>query len=165
MNIVYVLDVSASMERSQKMKRAQEALNEALDELSPEDTFTLVTFGNHAKALSRPLKATRANLSVGHANVNAAIPEPGSNTNMEAGLEMALRQPNVTHIFVLSDGEPTEGETDPERLLDLVRRKNRNSARIITFALIGSDNEEFGAEFLKRLAEEGEGIFRSVKLK
>ncbi|GAB4455543.1 MAG: hypothetical protein OHK0029_11890 [Armatimonadaceae bacterium] len=164
-HIVYVLDVSASMDRSRKMNQARDALHQALDELRPEDSFTIVTFGDKAEVLSPTRTASGTNLANGHLAVAAAMPEPGSYTNLADGLELAFRQQNITHVLVLSDGEPTVGQTDPDEILKLTRRWNRQKARIITFALIGRDNEDFGVDLLKRLADQGGGVFRSVDLR
>jgi uncharacterized protein YegL len=161
--IAYVLDVSWSMSTGGKMNRAHEALNKALDELRPDDQFTIVTFANDARS-TRMFSATRAGLSVGHANVSASQPEPGGATNLSAAIDLALGLPGITHVFILSDGEPTEGITDPNELLAFTRKKNTRKARIITMALINSDDKK-GFTLLKEIAEQHNGLFDFVDVR
>ncbi len=162
--IAYVLDVSWSMSQGGKMIRAHEALNKALDELRPDDQFTIVTFANDARSMSRMLSATRAGLSIGHANVSAAQPEPGGATNLSAALDLALGLPGITHIFILSDGEPTEGITEPEELLAFARKRNTRRTRIITMALLSGDDKK-GFTLLKEIAEQNNGLFDFVDVR
>lgn len=163
LKIAYVLDVSWSMNSGGKMNRAHEALHKALDELRPDDQFTIVTFSNDARS-SRMLSATRAGLSIGHANVEASVPEPGGNTNLSSAIDLALGLPGITHIFILSDGEPTEGITDPDELLAFTRKKNIRKARIITMALVSSEDKK-GFTLLKEIAEQHNGLFDFVDVR
>jgi Ca-activated chloride channel homolog len=162
--IAYVLDVSWSMNAGGKMSKAHDALHKALDELRPDDQFTIVTFANDARSMPRMLSATRAGLSIGHANVSASQPEPGGATNLSAALDLALGLPGITHVFVLSDGEPTEGITDPNELLAFARKKNARKARIITMALINTEDKK-GFTLLKEIAEQHNGLFDFVDLR
>jgi hypothetical protein len=161
-HIVYVVDVSGSMIEGNKMGKAQEAMNKALDELRPEDSFMIVAFSTEAVAYSSGLRpATRAAIAQGHINIGSA--QPSGATNISAAFEIALAQKEATHIFFLSDGDPTRGITDYKQLLSFVRTRNTAKARIITLAL-GLGEKFDGMELLRQMAKENDGRFDYVNL-
>jgi len=55
--------------------------------------------------------------------------EPGGGTNTHDALRSALQEPDVEEIYFLSDGEPSEGQTDAEFIVQDVRRFNAMRAR------------------------------------
>jgi Ca-activated chloride channel family protein len=161
-HVVYVLDVSGSMEDGRKIDRVRTAMEKALSELRPDDFFNIVFFSDDAKLFSKTMRpATASNISAGISSVSVAIPTGA--TNLSAGLDLAFQQPGITHIFLMSDGEPTEGITDFDRLAEFARVRNQGSARIITLAL-GRGEKFKGMALLQQLAEEGRGKFDYVNL-
>lgn len=162
-SVVYVVDVSGSMEEGNKIGKAREALAKAIEELRPEDKFMLISFSDKARKYSPGmLPATAGNISAGEAGV--ALMEPSGATDISAALDLAFAQPEVTHIFLLSDGEPTEGITDFDKLLAFTREHNESRARIITLAL-GLGEKFKGIQLLKRMADENNGRYSYIDLR
>ncbi|MDX1934600.1 MAG: VWA domain-containing protein [Capsulimonadales bacterium] len=160
--IVYVIDTSGSMEEGGKMERVRSAMVQALSELRPEDAFNIIFFSNEATTFSKTLRpATNANISAGVTSVSVMIPH--GQTNFQQALDLAFRDPEVTHVFFMSDGEPTEGMTDFAEIVELARQRNRHQARIITLAL-GLGEKFKGMTLLRQLAEAGRGKFDYVDL-
>jgi Ca-activated chloride channel family protein len=150
------------MQEGDKMGKAQAALRKALDELRPEDTFNIVTFAERARSFSSGMRqASSANVSQGHLHIN--LMKPDGPTNMSAALDLALSQSDVTHIFLLSDGEPTEGTTNFDLLRLIVRQKNAGRCRIITLAL-GRGEHFKGMDLLRGIADDNNGRFDYVNL-
>jgi Mg-chelatase subunit ChlD len=161
-HIVYVLDVSGSMRIGNKFGQAKAALKKALSELKPTDSFNLIYFaGNIYPFAASMLSATPANVQLAMENVESA--ELRGGTNISDALESALNFTTATHIFLLSDGEPSRGITDPRALRFVVRQRNSHKARIITLAL-GLGEDFPGIPLLKGLAEDNEGQFSYVNL-
>ena len=77
-------------------------------------------------------------------------------------MERALVQP-ATHIFLLSDGEPSRGITDEVSLRHFIRTHNLNKALIATMALGLGENFP-GIPLLKGIAAENGGQFSYVNL-
>ena len=162
-HIVYVIDVSGSMEDGGKILRVRDAMEKALSELRPDDSFNIVFFADKASLFSPTMRlATASNISVGVAAVD--VTEPGGATNLSAALSLAFAQSEVTHIFLMSDGEPNQGITDFEKIAALAREKNRGNAHIITLAL-GQGEKFKGMALLRQLAEEGHGTFHYIDLR
>ncbi|XP_023571502.1 inter-alpha-trypsin inhibitor heavy chain H1 isoform X2 [Octodon degus] len=130
-NLVFVIDISGSME-GQKVKQTKEALLKILGDLQPGDYFDLVLFGTHVQSWRDSLvQATEANLQaardfVRHFSLNGA-------TNLNGGLLQGIEILNKAQeslpelsnhasiVIMLTDGEPTEGETDRAQIQKNIR--------------------------------------------
>jgi hypothetical protein len=159
LNIVYCLDLSGSMNQKMKFSRAKRSLRNAVLELQPQDTFNIVTFNaNIGEFSSDMVKATEANVEKALKFIDDLHTEDG--TDFGAGLGKALAMNNVSHIFLLTDGEPNRGITDDKELRQFVKAKNTQRAQILSVAL----GQFKGWDLLKALAEENGGIFQSIRL-
>ncbi|MGC8668989.1 MAG: VWA domain-containing protein [Chthonomonadales bacterium] len=161
-HIVYLLDTSLSMRDGGKLSKAQQALKMALAELKPGDTFNIITFASVVQPFSVTMvPADPANISRAMLWVDSVA--LGDGTNLSGALAAALAQKTATHIYVLSDGEPTDGITDPGLLREAVFRMNAGHAKIQALAL-GLGDHFKGMEILKALAEDSGGTFAYVNL-
>jgi hypothetical protein len=161
-HIVYLLDSSGSMADGDKIGKAKEALKKALSELKPKDSFDIIHFDRKAHPFSPTLvPATKENIAEANDYVDAIELRPF--TNLSGALEMALQMEGITHIFVLSDGEPHGGIEDPDELRQMVRTLNTQKAQIITLALGLGENFP-GMALLKGIAEDNNGRFSYVNL-
>jgi Ca-activated chloride channel homolog len=85
--------------------------------------------------------------------------DPAGGTNIEAGLEQGLKllagaEGRVPMLFFLTDGVPTQGQTDPAVLLRRAADANKSlKARVFSFGL-GSDVNTL---LLDKLADAGRG--------
>jgi hypothetical protein len=157
LNIVYALDISGSMNYKQKFGRAKKSLRNAILELQPQDTFNIITFNANIGEFSNDmLKATEANITRALKFIDELHTEDG--TDFGAGLEKAMSMTNVSHIFLLTDGEPNRGITDPVELRDFVKSTQR--AQILSVAI----GQFKGWDLLKGLASDNGGIFQSIRL-
>ena len=162
-HIVYVIDTSGSMEEGGKIKRAREALQKALSELRTDDTFNIVPFSDRARTIF-PKMSKVNNTTISTANTNIDFLEPSGETDLSDAIDLALNQTEVSHIFVLSDGEPTRGIIDYPLLLAHVRERNPRNVHIITLAL-GLGEKFPGIALLRALADQNDGKFDYVNLK
>lgn len=161
-HIVYVLDTSGSMEQGNKIGKAREALKKALAELKPGDSFNIVGFDGQVRAFGGSMiAASRENVTRGMEWVDAIRTAPG--TFISGAMEKALQAEQVTHVFLLSDGEPSRGITNPAQLRALIKERNTGKAVIATLAL-GLGEEFPGIPLLKGIAEDNGGEFSYVNL-
>jgi hypothetical protein len=161
-HIIYVLDISGSMRLGDKIGKAKEALRKALSELQPTDTFNLVYFSGSAYPFANSmLSATPENVHLAARNIDGVQPHGG--TDISGALNLALNFETITHVFLLSDGEPSRGITDPDALRAWARDRNAQKAQIITLAL-GLGEQFRGIPLLKGLADDHNGKFSYVNL-
>jgi Ca-activated chloride channel family protein len=159
-NVVFVIDRSGSMQ-GEKIVQAREALAFMVSKLRAEDRFNIVSYSSDVKLFAERLQApSGATLAAAQGFVEAIAAEGG--TNISQALSAALAQFDDTsllnQVVFLTDGLPTEGETETSRLCALVHGANRHQARLVAFGL-GFD---VNGMLLDRLAEEHHGMSEYV---
>ena len=157
-DVVFVLDRSGSMADDGKIDQAKRALAYCVSRLGPDDRFGIVDFATDWNALEeRLLPADEANKAHAQRYINGL--EAGGGTNIEAALSeglklLAAHDGRVPMIFFLTDGVPTEGQTDVNALLARIAGENSTvKARLFSFG-VGSDVNTL---LLDKLAEGGGG--------
>nr|XP_042140453.1 inter-alpha-trypsin inhibitor heavy chain H1 isoform X3 [Peromyscus maniculatus bairdii] len=134
-NLVFVIDISGSME-GQKVRQTKEALLKILEDVKPGDNFDLVLFGSQVQSWRGSLvPASKANLQAaqdfvrrfslaGATNLNGGLLRGIEILNSAQGSHSELSSP-ASILIMLTDGEPTEGETDRSQILKNVRNAIR----------------------------------------
>jgi Mg-chelatase subunit ChlD len=156
-DVVYVLDTSGSMRDDGKMEKARRALEFGVRGLGPQDRFNVVAFAGETRLMETGLvQADRAGRDRGVAFVRGLQATGG--TNIHDALVEALRQfprdgsrPRL--LVFLTDGLPTVGPTDPERILADARGVGVTGMRLFTFG-VGYD---VNTRLLDRMAAENGG--------
>ena len=142
-DVCFVIDTSGSMAEAggKKMEQAKKALSFCLANLNEGDRFEVVRFSTEAEALFNGLEpATKSNVEKAQSFVQGLKPIGG--TAIEDALKKALAfrrgadRPYV--IIFLTDGQPTVGETNEDKLVESVARSNAGNTRIFSFG-IGTD--------------------------
>lgn len=156
-DVVYVLDTSGSMREDDKLVKAQRALEFGLRELGPGDRFNVVAFSGDTRLMEPGLVQADARGKARGAEFVRGLRASGG-TNIHDALVEALGQlpqggtrPRL--LVFLTDGLPTVGETDPERIVAGVRAARREGMRLFTFG-VGYD---VNTRLLDRVAAENGG--------
>jgi Ca-activated chloride channel family protein len=140
-DVVFALDVSGSM-AGDKLAKAKAALLRCLERLDARDRFAVVRFSTEADSLFDSLvPADGPHLKRAGEFVNRLLAVGG--TNVEDALTRALAlaagrggDPNRAALVVfITDGKPTIGETDADRLVDKIRKANASNLRIFTVGI------------------------------
>ncbi|HUG28079.1 MAG TPA: VIT domain-containing protein [Gemmatimonadales bacterium] len=159
-DLTLVVDVSGSMSGG-KMEQARAALHQALGNLRSTDRFRLITFGSgvgHFRHGFAP--ATPEALRVAGQFVDDLRAQGG--TNIEGALQATFADPGGTSgrlgvVLFMTDGVPTVGQQDPERLAALAGDRIAN-LRLFTMG-VGHDVNTW---LLDQLASEGRGAAEYV---
>jgi hypothetical protein len=111
---VFLLDASSSMgeradgETESLLVQVKQTVLALLEELDEDRRFNVIFFSDRAHAFRRVLfRPTAENNRLVRRFIGKI--RAGGNTNYEAGLKAALKDPEVTDILLLSDGAPTRG--------------------------------------------------------
>jgi Ca-activated chloride channel family protein len=159
-DIAVVVDVSGSMS-GEKMEQARQALHRLMGTLRESDRFRLVAFSNRVQA-HRPEWTTATRAAVGEARSWIDGLSPTGGTNIAGALDEAFRTPGgagrLHLVIAITDGLPTVGETDPDRIAARVEATRRD-ARIFTFG-VGYDLHTY---LLERIAVAGRGTVDYVE--
>lgn len=154
-SLVLVLDRSGSMDGA-KLAEAKRAAFRLVELLGPDDELGLVHFGTDVTAVPRQ-KMT----SEGKAALTRAIHEvqaSGSTNISEAlarGQELLVGAPGPRRLVLVSDGQPTAGDTTAE---GLSRRADALHADGVTLSALGVGHD-YDGPLMQRLAERGGGMY------
>ena len=159
-DVTAVVDVSGSMS-GVKLNQTKAALRQLLGSLGRGDRFRLIAFSNRVTASgSGWSRATPAELAGARRWVDGLQADGG--TNIAGALEEALRlespDDRLPIVVFLTDGLPTVGERDPERIADAADAR-RGRHRVFAFG-VGYDVNTY---LLDRLSAAGKGSTEYVE--
>lgn len=151
-DVLLVLDRSGSME-GEKFIQAQEALRYILQHLNEEDRFNIITFSTGLETYARSLRpASEAKEALPWVDRLSAMGSTDINRALLEAAAMAEGE-RPTYVIFLTDGLPTEGETDSQKILDNFQQSAPDNLRLFAFG-VGYDVDTF---LLDSLAQEQHG--------
>lgn len=140
-DVIIVLDQSGSM-YGEKWEQARDAVKFVLDNLNREDRFNVIAFSTGYRIFANTLQpVSEANEAKDWISGLEAL----GGTDIDGALKEALRMADSgrsTVVLFLTDGLPTEGETDASAILDNVKAVAPGNTRIFTFG-VGDDVDTF----------------------
>lgn len=136
--LVFLLDNSSSMRPFQAEARADILAH--LEQLAPGDRFNVVAFAADVAQYSETPLAPGEETVAGVRAWMGALPE-AHGSNLAAGMLRALATPELTSLWIYSDGKPTGSITDPNSLGELLARENRSHAQVLSIAFGSADAE------------------------
>jgi Ca-activated chloride channel family protein len=157
-DVLLVLDTSGSME-GEKLAQAKDALTFVLQHLNEQDRFNVVAFST---GLSPYAARLRPASEVGEAVFWVQNLEAIGGTNINRALLEALAQTDSersTVLIFLTDGLPTEGVTEIDRILANVRSTAPQNVRLFAFGV----GDDVNTVLLDTLAQENRGATAYVR--
>ncbi len=160
--LTFVVDVSGSMSREDRLGLVRRSLRLLVDELRPTDTVSLVVYGSTAQVILEPTSAEN------NQTILTAIDRLQSNgsTNAEEGLRLgytmaarAYRPGAINRVILLSDGVANVGRTGPESILQVIRDQ---VAQGITLSTVGVGMGNYNDVLMEQLADNGNGNYAYV---
>src|SRR6266536_1159385 len=159
-DVVAVIDVSGSMS-GEKLAQAKAALSQFLGALREQDRFRVVAFAGGVRRYAAGwTAATAENRRDAIAWIRSLETEGG--TNIAGALGEAFTDAPADQalgvVVFLTDGQPTAGETDPERIAERAEQ-GRGRFRVFAFG-VGDDVNTY---LLDRLTERARGTTEYVR--
>ncbi len=159
--LTFVIDVSGSMARENRLETVKQALGLLVEQLRPDDSIAVVAYDDRAWVALDATAGSRQN------EILNAIDQlqPGGSTNVEAGLDLGFDLAEEAfvqgsnQVLLLSDGVANAGEVDPERL---VAKYDRSTGRGIKLSTIGVGMGNYNDVILEQLADRGNGAYHYV---
>lgn len=157
-NIVFLIDVSGSMNREDRLPLLQKGFKKYVDQMRDIDRVAIVTYAGEAGVV---LESTPGNEKNKIKNAIDKLSSGGS-TNGAGGIEEAysIAQENYiedanNRVIVASDGNFNVGISDQESLVQLIEEK-RESGIFLSILGVGSNVNE---GTLEQIANNGNGSF------
>uniref|UniRef100_A0A670J4D8 Inter-alpha-trypsin inhibitor heavy chain 4 n=1 Tax=Podarcis muralis TaxID=64176 RepID=A0A670J4D8_PODMU len=167
-NVVFVIDTSGSM-GGKKIRQTKEAMKKILEDLNPEDYFSLVLFSGTVRLwTSSLLQATEENVERAKRHVETI--SAGGTTDINGALQKAIHSldkdttaellpdQSISMIILLTDGQPTTGETSIDRIQRNIREANEGKYFLYCLGF-GFD---VSYTFLEKMALENGGVARRI---
>lgn len=159
-DIVLVADTSGSMQ-GDKIVQTKKALKYIVEALSPADKFSIVQFATDVESFkTQVVPATPENKKAAVAFIDDLEARGGTNISdaMHTGLTMLNQvSERPAYVVLMTDGEPTVGETNVTALLKSIAPKR--DTRIFDFG-VGYD---VNTKLLNKLAEDHHGTAQYVE--
>lgn len=161
-NLVFLLDVSGSMNSQDKLPLLKTSLKMLSQQLSEQDHVSIVVYagasgvvldgvkGNDIQAINQALNSLKA----------------GGSTNGGAGIQQAYRlaqkhfiQGGVNRVILATDGDFNVGTTDHQALMDLIASKRDQGIALTT---LGFGQGNYNDHLMEQLADKGNGHYAYI---
>jgi Ca-activated chloride channel family protein len=161
-DMVLVLDTSGSM-RGKRMTQARSALKYCLGNLEKQDRFAIINFATTVNRYTErllPVSSEQVEQAKKWVDGLEATGGTAINDALLSALELRSSDEGRTFTIVFfTDGRPTIGETDADKITQNVLAKNTANTRIFTFGV----GDDLNASFLDQLAEKSRALSTFVR--
>ncbi|MCO5084871.1 MAG: von Willebrand factor type A domain-containing protein [Rhizobiaceae bacterium] len=156
-NLVFLLDVSGSMNQPDKLPLLQSAFRLLVNKLRPNDTVSIVTYAGDAGTVLEPTKVSEKE------KILQAIDTltPGGSTAGEAGIKEAYRlaeksfvKDGVNRVMLATDGDFNVGQTDDADLKRIIEEKRKSGVFLSVF---GFGRGNLNDQMMQTIAQNGNG--------
>ncbi|WP_237044850.1 vWA domain-containing protein [Aquipseudomonas alcaligenes] len=161
-NLVFLVDVSGSMDRREGLPMVQSTLKLLVDQLRPQDRVALVTYaGNASVVLESTAGSDKARIRTAIGQLSA-----GGSTAGESGIQLAYQEAQkgllkggINRILLATDGDFNVGISDFETLKQLAADKRKTGVSLTTLGF-GTDN--YNEQLMEQLADAGDGNYAYI---
>jgi Ca-activated chloride channel family protein len=158
-NLVFLLDVSGSMDSPDKLPLVKMAMRMLTDTLTPEDRVAIVVYAG-ASGLALPSTSGSRKGDIHHA---IAELEPGGSTNGAEGIQLAYDiagknfiKGGINRVILATDGDFNVGVTSEGELTRLIEEK-REKGVFLSVLGVGTGNVKDST--MEKLADKGNGNY------
>jgi len=161
-NLVFLVDVSGSMNSPDKLPLVQASLKLLTKQLTAKDRISLVTYAGATAVVLEPTPGDQ------RAAIEQAIDRlsSGGGTAGGAGIQMAYQQAEKgfikggnNRILLATDGDFNVGVTRFETLTDLVKEKRKTGIALTT---LGFGTGNYNEHLMEQLADVGDGNYSYI---
>jgi len=156
-NLVFLIDVSGSMDQPDKLPLLKSAFRLLLDKLGDGDTVSIVTYAGNAGTVLEPTKASERE-TILHAIDTL---QPGGSTAGAAGIEQAYRlaraakiDGGVNRVMLATDGDFNVGPSSDDELKRMIESEREAG---IFLSVFGFGQGNYNDQLMQVLAQNGNG--------
>ena len=158
-NLVFLVDVSGSMQAPNKLPLVKQALAMLVEELTENDRVAIVTYAGNAGLVLPPTSGDQKQA------ILAAIDRltPGGSTHGSAGITLAYEQAREhfieggsNRVILATDGDLNVGVTGTDALVSLIKQQAAGGTFL---TVLGCGEGNLQDDKLEALADNGNGIY------
>jgi len=161
-NLVFLLDVSGSMNQSNKLPLLTRSLELLTGQLSEQDSVSIVVYAGASGVVLEPTQGDKK------AKIKQALTSlsAGGSTNGQAGIELAYNMAEqafikggVNRVILATDGDFNVGVTSHDRLIELIKQKRKKG---IVLTTLGFGQGNYNDHLMEQLADAGNGNYAYI---
>ncbi|OON71202.1 hypothetical protein B0919_03425 [Hymenobacter sp. CRA2] len=161
-NLVFLIDVSGSMQSADKLPLVKASLRQLVRELRPQDQVSLVVYAGAAGVVLPPTPGTQ------RADILAALDrlEAGGSTAGGAGLRLAyatarqhFKKEGNNRVILCSDGDFNVGESSDDAMEHLITQERESG---VFLSVLGFGTGNLQDSKMERLADKGNGNYAYI---
>jgi len=161
-NLVFLIDVSGSMQVADKLPLVKQALSLLVEELTENDRVAIVTYAGNAGLALPPTTGDQK------ATILAAIDRltAGGSTHGSAGIALAYEQAaaefivgGANRVILATDGDLNVGVTSDAALVELIREEAAGGTFL---TVLGFGQGNLQDEKMEKLADHGNGLYAYI---
>ena len=156
-NLVFLLDVSGSMDEPDKLPLLKSAFRLLVSKLGPDDTVSIVTYAGNAGTVLEPTKVSERDKILNAVDTLS----PGGSTAGEAGIREAYRlaeksfvKDGVNRVMLATDGDFNVGQSDDDDLKRIIEEKRKSGVFLSVF---GFGRGNLNDQMMQTIAQNGNG--------
>jgi Ca-activated chloride channel family protein len=158
-NLVFLLDVSGSMDQPDKLPLLSRSLNLLSRQLSAKDSVAIVVYAGASGVVLEPTPGDQ------YRKIQTALNQlkAGGATNGHAGIELAydlaeqaLIKNGINRVILATDGDFNVGIDDHKQLVDLIKTKKKAGIALTT---LGFGQGNYNDYLMEQLADAGNGNY------
>ena len=156
-NLVFLLDVSGSMNAPNKLPLLVNSFKMLLDSLNPDDTVAIVTYAGRAGTVLEPTKVQeKAKILSSLDRLRAGGSTAGAEGIRQAYLlaEQSHNKDGVNRVILATDGDFNVGITNQDELKSFVEHKRQSG---ISLSVLGFGRGNYNDALMQTLAQNGNG--------
>ena len=156
-NLVFLIDVSGSMDEPNKLPLVVNSLKLLLGTLAPEDTVAIVVYAGAAGTVLPPTPAReRGRILAALEHLGAGGSTAGAEGIRQAYLlaERHFVEGGVNRVILATDGDFNVGITDSDELESFIARKRESG---VFLSVLGFGRGNYNDALMQRLAQHGNG--------
>ena len=161
-NLVFLIDVSGSMNEPRKLPLLKTALNMLVEQLSSRDRVAIVVYAG-SSGLVLPSTSGDRKGEIFSALDNLAA---GGSTNGGAGIRLAYRiaqdnfiEGGTNRVILATDGDFNVGVTDESELVRLIEERRRGGVHL---SVLGFGTGNVNDSVMEKLADKGDGNYAYI---
>ncbi len=159
-NLVFLVDVSGSMNSRDKLPLVKESLQMLVDQMRDQDRIALVVYAG-SSGLVQDSTSDKADIRRAIANLEA-----GGSTNGGSGIQLAYRtarehlvKDGTNRVILCTDGDFNVGTTSQSELVKLIERERKSG---VFLSVLGFGTGNLKDSTMEKLADKGNGNYAYV---
>ena len=160
--LTFVIDVSGSMGRENRLGLVKKSLRMLVDNLKPEDKIGIAVYGSTGQKILDHKGLNEKDVIV---SAIEALQTDGS-TNAEEGIrigyemaEKSFKAGHINRVILCSDGVANVGRTGPDEILKMIKEKSRKG---ITLSALGFGMGNYNDVLMEQLGDNGDGYYSYI---